>query len=46
MKADDKIRHEKLQYDIDREAAKTLALLSGEIDKYQYPTGEEISKVE
>ena len=46
MKVDNKIRHEKLQYDINREAAKTLALSSGEIDKYQYPTCEEISKVE
>ena len=33
---------EKLQYDINREAAKISALLSGKIDKYEYVTGEEI----
>ena len=37
-----KIRDEKLQYDINREAAKISALSSGEIDKYEYLTGEEI----
>ena len=39
---DDKIKDEKLQYDIDREAAKIPALSSDKIDKYEYPTGEEI----
>ena len=39
----DKIRDEKLQYDIISEAAKILALLSGKIDKDEYLTGEEIS---
>ena len=39
---DDKIKDEKLQYDTDREAAKIPALSSGKIDKYEYPTGEEI----
>ena len=39
---DDKIRDEKLQYDINREAAKISALSSGQIDKYEYLTGEEI----
>ena len=39
---DDKIRDEKLQYDINREAAKTSALSSGKTDKYEYITGEEI----
>ena len=39
----DKIRDEKLQYDINSEAAKILALLSGKIDKDEYLTGEEIS---
>ena len=34
MKTDDKIRDEKLQYDINREVTKMLALLSGKIDKY------------
>ena len=42
MIIDDKIRDEKLQYDINREAAKTSALSSGKIDKYEYLTGEEI----
>ena len=39
-----KIRLEikKLQYDINREAAKISALSSGNIDKYEYLTGEEI----
>ena len=34
MTIDDKIRDEKLQYDINREAAKLSALSSGKIDKY------------
>ena len=42
MTIDDKVRDEKLQYDIDREAAKMSALSSSEIDKYKYLTGEEI----
>ena len=42
MITDDKIRVEKLQYGINREAAKILALLSGKIYKYKYLTGEEI----
>ena len=42
MTIEDQIRHEKLQYDINREAAKISALLSGKIDKYEYLTGEEI----
>ena len=42
MAIDDKIEDEKLQYNINREAAKILALLSGKIDKYEYFTGEEI----
>ena len=37
-----KIRYEKLQYDINREAAKILALSSDKIDKYENLTGEEI----
>ena len=36
------IRDEKLQYDINREAAKTPALSSGKIHKYEYLTGEDI----
>ena len=42
MTIDDKIKDEKLQYDINREAAKISALLSGENDKYEFITGEEI----
>ena len=42
MTIDDTIRDEKLQYDINREAAKMLAISSGKIDKYEYFTGEEI----
>ena len=37
----DRIDDGKLQYDIDREAAKTSALSSGKIGKYKYLTGEE-----
>ena len=42
MTIDDKTKDEKLQYDINREAAKISALLSGKIGKYEYLTGEEI----
>ena len=42
MKIDDKIRDEKLRYDIDRKAAKISALLSGKFDKYEYLTVQEI----
>ena len=42
MIIDDKIRDEKLQYNINREAAKTSALSSGKIHKYEYLTGEDI----
>ena len=42
MTSDDHIREEKLQYDINREAAKILALSSGKMDKYEYLTGEEV----
>ena len=38
----DQIRDEKLQYDINREAAKISALSSGNIHKYEYLTGEDI----
>ena len=37
-----KIRDEKPQYDINREAKKILALSSGKIDKYEYLAGKEI----
>ena len=36
------IRDEKIQYDINREAAKISALSSGEILKFEYLTGEDI----
>ena len=42
MAVDDKIRDEKVQYDINREAAKISALSSGKIDKYEFLKGEEI----
>ena len=42
MTLEDQIRDEKLQYDINREAAKISALSSGKTDKYEYLTGEEI----
>ena len=42
MTIDDQIRDEKLQYDINREAAKISALSSGKIHKYEYLTGEDI----
>ena len=43
MTIDDQIKDKKLEYDINKEAAKILALSSGKIDKYEYLTGEEIS---
>ena len=42
MTIDDQIKDEKLQYNINREAAKISALSSGEIRKYEYLTGEDI----
>ena len=42
MNIDDQIKDEKLQYNINREAAKISALSSGEIRKYEYLTGEDI----
>ena len=42
MTIEDKIKNEKLKYDINREAAKVSALSSGKIDKYEYLTDEEI----
>ena len=42
MIIDDKIKGEKLQYNINREAAKISPLSSGKIDKYEYLAGEEI----
>ena len=42
MTIEDQIKDEKLQYDINRAAAKISALSSGKLDKYEYLTGEEI----
>ena len=42
MTVNDQIRDEKLQYDINREAAKISALSSGKIHKYEYLTDEDI----
>ena len=42
MTIEDQIKDEKLQYDINREAAKISALSSGKIGKYEYLIGEEI----
>ena len=42
MTVDDKIRDEKLHYDIIREAAKISALSSGKINKCEYLIGEKI----
>ena len=39
---DDKIKVNKAQYDLDREAAKISALSSGELKKYEYLTGEDL----
>ena len=43
MTVKDKIRDEKLQYNINKKTAKTSALASVKIDKYEYFTCEEIS---
>ena len=42
MTIEDQVKDEKLQYDINKEAAKISALSSGKIDKYEYLTGGEI----
>ena len=42
MTIEDQIKDEKLQCDINREAAKISALSSGKLDKYEYLTGEEV----
>ena len=42
MTINDKIRDEKLQFNISREATKISALSCGKIDKYEYLTVEEI----
>ena len=42
MTIDENIRDEKLQYNINREAAKISALSSNKIHKYEYLIGEDI----
>ena len=42
MTINDQIRDEKLQYNINREAAKISHLSSGKIHKYDYLNGEDI----
>ena len=42
MTIDDKIKDEKIQYNINREAGKMSAQSSGKINIYEYVTGEEI----
>ena len=42
MTIDDQIKYEKLQFDVNREAAKISVLSSGKFNKYEYLTGEEI----
>ena len=42
MATDDQIRNEKLQYGINRETSKILALSSNELRKFEYLTGQEI----
>ena len=42
MTIDEKIKDEKLQYDINRKAEKVSALLSAKIYKCEYLTSEEI----
>ena len=39
---DGKIKADRAQYDLDREAAKISALSSGELEKYEYLTGEDL----
>ena len=42
MTLDHQVRDEKLQYDINREAAKISPLSSAKIDKYEFLTSEKI----
>ena len=39
---DDKIKANEAQYALDKEAAKISALSSGELEKYEYLTGEDL----
>ena len=42
---DDKIKANQAQYALDREAAKISALSSGELEKYEYLTGEDLGYI-
>ena len=42
MAIDDKVRNEKLQYDINKDAEEISALSSGKIYRYEYIAGKEI----
>ena len=42
MTTEDRIRDKKLQYDLDRDAAKLSALLLGKVEKYEYIEGKEV----
>ena len=42
MTINDQIKDERLQYNINREAAKICPLSSGKLQKYEYLTGEHI----
>ena len=42
MTINDQIKNEKLQYNINRKAAKISVLSSGKLHKYEYLTGEDI----
>ena len=42
MTINNKIRDEKLQYNINKETSKILVLSSTKIDIYEYVTGEEV----
>ena len=42
MTINNQIRHEKLQYDINKKAAEISAKSSGKLHKYEYLTGEDI----
>ena len=39
---DDKIKSNRAQYDVDREAVKIYALSSKDLEKYEYLTGEDL----
>ena len=39
---DDNIKANKAQYELDREAAKISALSSGELERYEYLTGDHL----